>query len=291
MKALLIVNEQAGKGKTKKRWPTFERYLQTFGINHDVHFTSRPKEAIEVAKQATANQYTHVIAVGGDGTVNEVVNGIAGQNIGFGVLPTGTGNDLARMLNIPTDPFLSVRKIWTEVQRPIDLLKLNGSYVAGAVGIGLDGAVAEDINRVSWKKRIGTFGYVLSMLKLIFTFPPFSMHLEIDDRPITFRDCWLVAIGNTQFYGGGMKICPNAKHDDGLLDVCVVHNLTYLELVKLFPSVFSGRHILHPNVLCLQGRSVRILTDPAVPVHGDGEFLGKTPGEIHIHPQALNIIY
>ncbi|BCJ85147.1 diacylglycerol/lipid kinase family protein [Effusibacillus dendaii] len=291
MKALLIVNGQAGKGKTRTRWIRLEGYLQTFGIHYDVHFTTRPKAAIEVVKHAAANQYTHVIAVGGDGTVNEVVNGIAGQNIVFGVLPTGTGNDFARMLQIPVDPFLAVKKIGTEVHRPVDLLQLNGGYVAGAVGIGLDGAVAEDINRVSWKKRMGTFGYVLSMLKLIFTFPPFSVHLEIDSQVFDFQGCWLVAIGNSQFYGGGMKICPNAKFDDGLLDVCIVHNLTHLQLIKLFPSVFTGKHILHPNVLCLQGRSVRIQTDPAVPVHGDGEILGKTPGEIYIRPQALHVIY
>jgi len=291
MKALLIVNEHAGKGKTKKYWPQIQRCLQNFEIEHDVHFTSGPKEAVEAARQAAANQYSHVIAVGGDGTVNEVVNGIAGKNTVFGVLPTGTGNDLARMLNIPTDPLLAVRRISDRRQKSIDLLKLKSTYIAGAIGIGFDGAVAEDMNRASWKKRAGSFGYVLSTLKLIFKFPPFTLYLFIDDQTVIFRDCWLVAIGNSQFYGGGMRICPDAIEDDGILDVCVVHNLSQIELLRLFPCVFSGRHIFHPNVVCLRGKEVRIHTDPTVPIHGDGEMMGTTPSEIFIQPQALHVIY
>lgn len=290
-KTLLIVNEHAGKGKTKKRWPQFCRYLETFGIGHDVHFTRGPKEAVEVARQAVTDQYARVIAVGGDGTANEVVNGIAGQNIVFGVLPSGTGNDLARMLNIPHDPFLAIKRLRDGVVSPIDLLELSGSYIGGVIGIGFDGAVAEDINRASWKKRAGAFGYVLGMLKLVFRFPAFTLDLSIDERKLIFRNCWLVAVGNAQFYAGGMKICPDAKHDDGLLDVCIVHNMSSLELLKLFPSVFSGKHIFHPNVLCLKGKTVRVLTNPAVPVHGDGEILGKTPAEIAIRPQILNVVH
>lgn len=290
MKVLVIVNEKAGKGKTKKRWPKIQQYLEICGINHEVHFTLRPKEAIEVVKQAEAKQFTHVIAVGGDGTVNEVVNGMVGRNMSLGVIPTGTGNDFARMLNIPADPFLSLKKISSTIIKPIDILELNGSYIAGAIGIGFDGAVAEDMNRASWKKRAGSLGYVLSMLKLSFSFPPFTLNLEIDKQPLILHNCWLIAVGNSKFYGGGMKICPDAKYDDGLLDVCIVHNLTRIQLLRLFPSVFSGKHVRHPNVLSLQGRSVHILTDPVVPVHGDGEILGHTPGKIHIRPQALNII-
>ncbi|MFC4766823.1 diacylglycerol/lipid kinase family protein [Effusibacillus consociatus] len=290
MKTLLIVNENAGRGKTKKRWPQFQHYLNALGIEHDVHLTAAPKEAIEVARMAGADQYSYVVAVGGDGTVNEVVNGIAGQKIAFGVLPAGTGNDFARMLNIPRDPRLAVRRLSDRNHTAVDLMEMNGQLVAGAIGIGFDGAIAEDINRTSWKKRVGPFGYVLSMLKLIFTFPPFTMHLKIDDRSFVFQNCWLVAVGNSKFYAGGMKICPDAKHDDGLLDVCIVHNMSPLQLLKLFPSAFSGNHVLHPNVMCLQGKKVRVLTDPAVPIHGDGEILGRTPSEILIRPQALTVV-
>lgn len=291
MKTLLIVNEYAGKGKTKKRWPKLQRYLQNYGLQYDVHFTSKPKEAVEIARQAAENHYSRVIAVGGDGTVNEVVNGIAGRNTIFGVLPTGTGNDLARMLDIPRKLDLAVRRLWNQNEKQIDLMELNGMYIAGAIGIGFDGAIAEDINRASWKKRAGTLGYVLSMLKLLVTFQPFRLDLEIDNRTILFRKCWLVAVGNSKFYGGGMKICPDAVHDDGWLDVCVVHSMSRMELLKLFPSVFSGKHIFHPHVLCLRGKAVEVLTDPIVPIHGDGEMIGKTPGKIRIHPRALHVVY
>lgn len=290
MKMLLIVNEYAGKGKTKKCWPKLQRCLQNYGLSYEVHFTSKPKEAVEIARHA-AEQYSHVVAVGGDGTANEVVNGIAGRNTIFGVLPTGTGNDLARMLEIPQQLDLAVKKLGSRMEKPMDLMELNGMFIAGAVGIGFDGAIAEDINRTSWKKRAGTLGYVLSMLKLLFTFQPFALHLEIDGRTADYRNCWLVAIGNSKFYGGGMKICPDALHDDGWLDVCIVQNMSRMELLKLFPSVFSGKHVLHRNVLCMRGKNVQVLTDPAVPMHGDGEMIGQTPGVIRIHPGALNVMY
>ncbi|WP_018131450.1 diacylglycerol/lipid kinase family protein [Effusibacillus pohliae] len=289
MKTLLIVNQQAGKGKTKRRWPELQRQLERFGIRYDVHLTSRPKEATEVARQAAA-QYARVIAVGGDGTVNEVVNGLAGQPAAFGVLPSGTGNDFARMLQIPNNPYLAVQRLAVANERPADLLQLNGTYIAGAIGIGFDGAVAEDIDRAPWKKHAGSFAYVLGVLKLLFQFPPFTLRLQIDDRELLFPKCWLAAIGNSKFYAGGMKICPDAQHDDGLLDICVVHNLTQFELLKLLPSVFSGRHVLHPNIVCLQGKSVRVRTDRPVPMHGDGEIFGKTPGDITIHPHALRVL-
>ncbi|GAX90723.1 diacylglycerol/lipid kinase family protein [Effusibacillus lacus] len=290
MERLFIVNEHAGKGKTKKRWPMIQRHLDTFGIRYDARFTSKPKEAIEIAKKAV-HHYSQLIAVGGDGTVNEVVNGIAGQGTLFGLMPTGTGNDLARTLHIPDDPYLAVRCLANGTHHPMDLLDINGFYVAGAIGIGLDGAVATDINLASWKKKTGTVGYILSMLKLLLTFPPFAVSLQIDDQAFFFPNCWLVAIGNSKYYGGGMKICPQAVNNDGVLDLCVVHNLSRIELLKIFPSVFHGMHVLHPNVLCFQGKKVRVTTERPVPIHGDGEILGNTPSVIVVRPHILNVLF
>jgi diacylglycerol kinase (ATP) len=290
MKPLFIVNEYAGKGKTKQRWSHIQRYLDMFAIPYQVHLTSRPREAVEVAKQSSLYEYSHVIAVGGDGTVNEVVNGLCGQQAIFGVIPTGTGNDFARMLEIPDDPFLAVKKLVNGSQKTIDLLELNGKYIAGAIGIGFDGAIAEDINRSTWKKRFGTLGYVLSMLKLLRTFYPFTLYLDLDEKSFIIEHCWMVAIGNSSYYGGGMKICPDAKHDDGLLDVCIVHDLSRTGILKAFPSVFSGRHVHHPKVKYMRGQVVRVRTEPSVYIHGDGEIFGQTPGEILIHPHALNVI-
>ena len=290
MSLLFIVNEHAGKGKTKRRWSRIQRHLQNAGIEHKACFTSRPKEATEIAKQSAAN-YSHVIAVGGDGTIHEVVNGLAGQQTVFGMIPTGTGNDLARMFDLPKDPVQAVDRVLHGRQRTIDLLDLNGTYVSNIVGLGLDAAVAKDTNNANWKKRAGSLGYVISLVKMMFAFRPFTLQLELDDQTMVFEGCWLVAIGNTKYYGGGMQICPDAKIDDGLLDVCVVNNLTRLQLLRLFPTVFSGKHILLPQVTYMRGKSVRVKTDTPVPMHGDGEILGTTPGEINIRPAALRVIH
>jgi diacylglycerol kinase (ATP) len=290
MKLLFIVNGQAGKGKGKKHWSQIESYLDGLGISYDVHFTAGPKEATEVARRAAGRPYTHVIAVGGDGTVNEVVNGLYGQPAVFGVIPTGTGNDFARMLQIPRDPLLAVQTLFTGRSQKIDLMQFNNRLIVGTIGIGLDGAVAEEINRSHWKKRFGTSGYVISMLKQLRTFRPFTLILDVDETKVQLDRCWMVAIGNSSFYGGGMKICPNAKYDDGLLDVCIVNDFSRPEILAIFPSVFFGKHVRHPKVLYFHGKKIRVRTEPCVYVHGDGEILGQTPGEILIHPQALNVI-
>ena len=291
MRPYFIINEHAGKGKTKRRWSAIQHDLQQNGIKFAAAFTSRPQEATEFARQAAATGCSHVIAVGGDGTVHEVVNGLAGQPVVFGLVPTGTGNDLARMLELPSDPVQAVQRVLNGTPKKIDLLELNGKPVMNIVGFGFDAAVAHDINTVNWKKRAGSLGYVLSMLKMMIRFRPFTLHLELDGQAMTFENCWLVAVGNSQYYGGGMKICPDAQLDDGLLDVCVVNNVSRLQLLRLFPTVFSGKHVQLPQVTYKQGRTLRAQTDAPVPIHGDGEILGMTPCEIRIQPQAINVVY
>ena len=291
MRPLFIVNEHAGKGKTKRRWSKIQRYLQNAGIEHEVCFTSRPQDATEIAKQSSSGNYSHVIAVGGDGTIHEVVNGLAGQPTVFGMIPTGTGNDLARMFDLPNDPVRAVERVLHGTQRTIDLLDLNGTYVSNIVGLGFDAAVAKDTNTANWKKRAGALGYVLSVVKMMFAFQPFRLQVELDGKTMVFEGCWLVAIGNSKYYGGGMQICPDAKMDDGLLDVCIVNNLTRLQLLRFFPTVFSGKHIRLPQVTYMQGKSVRVQTDRPIPMHGNGEILGTTPCEINIRPAALQVIH
>ena len=291
MRPLFIVNEHAGKGKTKRRWSKIQRYLQNAGIEHEVCFTSRPQDATEIAKQSSSGNYSHVIAVGGDGTIHEVVNGLAGQPTVFGMIPTGTGNDLARMFDLPNDPVRAVERVLHGTQRTIDLLDLNGTYVSNIVGLGFDAAVAKDTNTANWKKRAGALGYVLSVVKMMFAFQPFRLQVELDGKTMVFEGCWLVAIGNSKYYGGGMQICPDAKMDDGLLDVCIVNNLTRLQLLRFFPTVFSGKHIRLPQVTYMQGKSVRVQTDRPIPIHGNGEILGTTPCEINIRPAALQVIH
>jgi diacylglycerol kinase (ATP) len=220
-----------------------------------------------------------------------VVNGLAGQPAVFGLVPTGTGNDLARMLNLPDDPVAAVQRVLHGTPKRIDLLELNGTRVMNIIGFGFDAAVAHDINTANWKKRAGSLGYIISMLKMMVTFRPFTLRLDLDGQEMVFENCWLVAVGNSKYYGGGMKICPDAELDDGLLDVCVVHNVTRLQLLRLFPTVFSGKHVQLPQVAYKQGRIVRAQTSMPVPIHGDGEILGQTPCDIRVQPQVVSVVY
>lgn len=288
MKPFFIINEKAGNGRARQYWSHIREYLARLELPHESHVTAKPGEAIEVAREASMRAYSPIIAVGGDGTVNEVVNGLQGNGV-LGVIPAGTGNDFARMLNIPRQPEMALRRLLGGRPRKVDLLEWNGKLVAGAVGIGIDGAIAADMNRCLWQKRWGTGGYVISMCKTLTTFQPFRLHLKVDLRELVIPHCWLVAVGNSKFYGGGMNICPKAKHDDGLLDLCVVGRLTRGQFLRLFPSVFSGRHIHHPKISYLQGRKVHVSTEPAVFVHGDGEVCGQTPGEILLRAQILQV--
>lgn len=291
-----IVNRVSGNGKGHRVWKHVERLLLEKQMNYHVAFTERPRHATEIAKElAKQENVSAVIVIGGDGTLHEVANGLAGSDIPLGSIPAGSGNDFARGLQIPKQSKQALEKVLSGKKRKIDIVRINDEMFINVAGVGFDGQVAQVTNQAKYKKWLNFLGlgnlcYVFSFFKVLFRYQPTEVRLVIDEREQTFSDVWLVAVANVPFYGGGMMICPHAQSDDGLFDVCIVHGISRWKMVALLPHVFRGTHIYDPAVTTLTGQLLKIMSSEPMTAHGDGEILGQTPLELTIKQEGLYII-
>lgn len=280
MRFVFIVNEKAGKGTCKGKWTAFIEAAKGCLGDYKVHYTTKAGEAEVLARneveQRRESEALAIVSVGGDGTANEVLNGVAGSDVIIGILPFGTGNDLAKSLGISSNlnALINRYKNRTNSIIKINVGKMNERFFACSAGVGFDGLVANYANRSPLMKNMGKVGYLLSALKLAGRFSPITFSVSIDNETYQFPQSWLLAIGNGPYYGGGMKICPNALLDDNLLDICIVSNLSKPRFFQLFPSVFKGTHIKEEkSVTLLRGQSLEIRADSSQIAHADGEFI------------------
>jgi YegS/Rv2252/BmrU family lipid kinase len=291
-----VVNRASGNGKGHKVWKYVERLLVEKNIEYQVAFTERPRHAIEIVKEISQKKdVSAVIAIGGDGTVHEVANGLIGSEIPLGSIPAGSGNDFARGLQIPKQSNKALDKVLYGRKQKMDIVCINDEVIISAAGIGFDGQVAKVTNQATYKKWLNRFGlgklcYIFSFFKVLFLYRPTEVNIVIDGQEQTFSCVWLIAVANVPFYGGGMKICPNAKFDDGVFDVCIVHGITRWKLVKLFPRVFRGTHIYDRAITTLTGKQLAIMSTSPMITHGDGEIVGETPIQLSIKKEGLYIV-
>ncbi|MEJ8544993.1 diacylglycerol/lipid kinase family protein [Brevibacillus borstelensis] len=291
-----IVNRVAGNGKGCRVWKHVERILLEKQIHYNVVFTEHPRHATQIARELAKQEETSVvIAIGGDGTLHEVANGLAGSEIPLGSIPAGSGNDFARGLRIPKQSRQALEKVLSGQKRKIDIVRIHDEVFINAAGVGFDGQVAKVTNNAKYKKWLNNLGlghlcYVLSFFKVLVRYQPAEVQLVVDEQSHIFSNVWLVAVANIPFYGGGMMICPYAQSDDGLLDVCIVHGISRWKLVTLLPRVFRGTHIYDPAVTTLTGRWMKIVSSKPLTAHGDGEVLGQTPLELTIKQEGLYIV-
>ncbi|MFN8218631.1 MAG: diacylglycerol kinase family protein [Fimbriimonadales bacterium] len=242
-----------------------------------------------LARQAALEGADVVVAAGGDGTVGEVANGLAGTSACFGVLPTGTGNDFARTLGIGTDLDNAARVLAEGELLHIDLGKVSeGGFFVNVAGCGFDAVVAARINH-GFRRVRGTLAYVLATLQTLATFRPAAIRLTADGKSYDEK-VMLCAVANAQMYGGGMRIAPEASLTDGLLDLVLVGDVSKLEFIRAFPRVFKGTHLAHPKVKVLRAARVSISSDRPLPVLADGEEIGVTPVGFEIVPAALKVM-
>lgn len=256
--------------------------------------TSRPGDAERVAGTAARGGHDRVIAIGGDGTVQEVINGLidGGTPPSLGVVPLGSGNDLARSLGLPRDEAEAWRLAVGNHTVALDAARArNGEgterWFASAGGIGFDAQVAAAmVSRGRW--QLGRLGYLMTTLAELRRFSNRRVELRIDGRPTT-HDALLVAIANGAFYGGGMRIAPSARPDDGILDVCVVGDISRLTAIRQLPNLYRGTHVDHPQVSMHAGRAIEVDGDRGTRIHLDGEPFGSLPLRVSIVPAALEV--
>jgi diacylglycerol kinase (ATP) len=290
---VIIVNPAAGSGRAARLLPWIRERLDR-RRDVDLLVTTRGGQAEEVAARAAADGRDRVVAVGGDGTIQEVVNGVlgAGASTSVGIVPVGSGNDLARSLGLPSDP----AEAWTlaigRATRRIDAaVAVNGvgqrRWFASAGGIGFDAQVAAAMSsRRGWQS--GRVGYLLTTLTELRRFD--NRHLQIVlDGELVERRALLVAIANGPYYGGGMRIAPDAAPDDGWLDLCVVGDVSRLTAIRELPNLYRGTHVRHPAVSIHRARRVEVSGDEPTHAHLDGEPFGGLPLSVEITATCLEV--
>ncbi|WP_043934064.1 diacylglycerol/lipid kinase family protein [Bacillus sp. EB01] len=307
-KYYFIVNPKAGNGKCLKKWEAIEGSLQNQSIPYEVYFSKRPGHATELARNVVTNAGNgniSVIAVGGDGTAHEVLNGIgSGVPISFGFIPGGSGNDFSRGFSLPREPLAALNDLLetnTELTDTVDggKLALKGSQerlFINNMGGGFDALVSKKANETSMKAvfnrfSLGRLVYVYILLKELFSYKPGTIELTIDGNRHIYEQTWFVTISNQPYYGGGMIISPSAKARDGMLDITVVTRLSRLKLLLVFMSVFWGKHIYFNEVHTFQGKEISISSTAEIDFHADGEYIGKANnGSATVLPGAFKIL-
>lgn len=288
---LFIVNPAAGGGRAQRFW----RRLLARAAPADVCFTEGPGHGEALALAACSEGRTELIAVGGDGTLSEVINGCmrwAANGIAapaVGVIPCGTGNDFARGLGLPLAPAAALAAYERCTQVPLDVGRIGERFFVNVAGFGFDAAVADDVLKRTGSRPAGTAVYLASVFRMLRRYRPRELHIVADGT--TFSGRFLFgAIGNGSTYGGGMRVCPRAKTADGRLDLCLAGNLGPVETLANLLSVYRGGHLSHPKCSYRQVQRVIVEGDPAVMVHADGELIGRLPIEVHVVPGALRLL-
>ncbi len=266
---LFIINPIAGGGKAKELEAIILQKMNEHRIGFEIVFTSGPKDGINLAQNS---KYETIVAVGGDGTINEVAKGIINRGYGvMGIIPGGTGNDMSKSLSIPLNPIVAIDIIIQRKIREIDIGEINSHKFLNVASAGFDGEVVNHTNSIKHKYK-GMMAYILGVLKALITFKKKKVVIDIDNERY-HRDIVLLAVGNGKYYGGGMMILPGAELDDGYLHICLVKNVSKLTLLGLFPTIFKGHHVkLKRYVELFKAKRVNIVSEEELVINFDGEI-------------------
>ncbi len=282
-----IVNPNANNKKAPRVWEKLRAYLEEQKISFDFAFSRDADDVERLGREAARRAGTIVAAVGGDGTLSRLAGALAGTEAVMGIIPAGTGNDFARSLAIPADPIQACRVLLGGSTAAIDLGRFKRGCFLNVLGTGLDAEVALLANR-RFKRFWGTAGYVLALFCQLAVFRPRKTRLVLDGEEIS-ADTWLVAVANGRYYGGGMKVAPDADCQDGMADVVVVASISKWEFLKIFPKVYRGLHVTHPGVRVLRATRVEIFSDLTTAIQADGEMDGRTPVTVIMERGALKV--
>lgn len=286
MRYFFIVNPAAGNGRAKHVWNQLHDILLANHIDFGYALTTEPKDATAMAADIASAGYDSIVAVGGDGTLHEIVAGVPPHTV-LGVIPAGTGNDFARMVGMPMQPAAAWQALQNAEQVAIDCGLVNGHPFLNIAGLGFDAQVAQHMQHRKFGAR-GMWSYLLAVVRVLFSFKSPHITVEIDKKQFDYN-VLLLAVGNGTYLGGGMRMCPNADIHDGLLDVCIIENVNRLQILYHLPKILRGTHIHHQKVHYTKARHIKVSGD-TVPFHADGELIGHVPVEFSIKPKHLYLL-
>ncbi|MCB0875570.1 MAG: diacylglycerol kinase family lipid kinase [Solirubrobacterales bacterium] len=282
----LLVNPSAGSGRALKRLPAVREALGRRGMRHRIVMTSGIEHGCREATAAASRGEIPVV-VSGDGLIGKVGGVLAGTGAPLGVIPGGRGNDLARVVGIPTDPAEAVAVLAADVRRRIDVGEANGERFLCIASCGFD----SDANRIANETKVvsGALVYAYAALKALWQWRPARFTVTVDGSETTVSG-YSVVVANSQAYGGGMFVAPQARLDDGLLDVVITADVPKRRFLSGLPQVFKGTHVGRDDVTTLRGRVVEVEADRPFAVYADGDELTSLPMRVTLLESALDLI-
>ncbi|MDP2269841.1 MAG: diacylglycerol kinase family lipid kinase [Archangium sp.] len=303
MKTFFVVNPKSANGATGKRWAELAagiaRTLSDFGVE----FTKQPLDAVHITRQALKSGYDCIVAVGGDGTINEVTNGffedgkVLNPNAALGVLPRGTGGDFRKTFDWDLDSDAAIRRLKTPDTRPFDVGRLDflghdgtqqTRYFANICSFGVSGLVDLEVNNTS-KALGGTVSFMWGSLKAMRKYKDQRVRMTIDDKPLEEVMVTTLSVANGKFFGGGMKVAPDADVSDGLFDVVVWSGYGLTDFVVRSKGLYSGSHTTWKGTRIVRAKKLVAESDEKVLIDCDGEQPGTLPCTMTILPSAIRL--
>jgi len=288
MGILVVVNPAAGHGAGLRNIPVIRENFNRLGIEHDIVTTKAPKEAIGISKEAVKKGFKVIAAVGGDGTVHEIANGIFGTDAALAMIPIGSGNDYAMANKIPRDIQIACEIIKQDNRISVDVGDINGEKYVCIGGSGFDSEVNEMANTRTPLLR-GPAKYLYSVYKTLIHFKAANFRISYNSSTINIK-AMMIAVANACQYGGGMKVCPEADITDGLFDVFVVREISKLHFIKVFPRTYKGTHVTDPCIWIFRTDEVSLEADRDFAVYADGEYICRLPAKFKLIPRSLKIV-
>jgi diacylglycerol kinase (ATP) len=290
MEVGVLVSPTAGRGRARVLTDDVLAVLRSAGLSPRLLPATTGRDAERQAAEAVAAGAGAIVAVGGDGTVHAAVQAVAGTSAALAVVPAGTGNDLVRALGIPSDPLAAARASAQDLAAgtavTVDAGRTGDRWWATVLCCGFDSAVSDRANRLRWPK--GRRRYDVAVLAELARLRPVELTMVLDGEAQTLP-VTMVAVGNTPWYGGGMKVCPAADPTDGLFDVTVVGAISRLQLIRTKPGLTDGTHVEHPKVRVYRAARVE-LSSPGVTTYADGEPVVPLPAVTECVPGALRVV-
>ena len=287
---LLIINPKAGKGNAGRLASVFEKYLKEHNFDYRIIRTEYPGHAAEIVKENLFRKNLFIYSIGGDGTLNEVVNGAVFSEAAVISIPSGSGNDFIRSITELNDPYDIFMKSFSSQVSRIDTLKVNERYCINIASAGFDAVVAHNMNHFKQMPFVsGSAAYILGIFKTLINFSFHNFSITIDSKKQT-GEYLLAAAANGKYYGGGIKAAPDAKVDDGFLDICIVSRLNKIRIPGLISKYKKGLHEGLKEVQLLKGKKVIIESDKIIQINIDGEIVESDTTVIELIPASLNII-
>jgi diacylglycerol kinase (ATP) len=297
-----IVNPAAAGGRSAKRWVGILSVLRESEVDFEYVFTTGRGDATRLAREAASAGYRYVVSVGGDGTCNEIVNGLMAvdsevrKQVRLGIVPTGRGVDFCRSLGLPLDPRAAALRLLADHTMAVDIGEAEfriGSvderrYFVNFAGMGFDVEVTRRSNALSPKGR-GTLPYLSAVFVSVFSYRNKPMQMVLDGQVVRQR-INMIIVANGRYFGGGMRIAPAACPTDGLLDIVVLGDVTVPELIWNLARVYDGSHIKHPKVETYRAERIEVSCDEPVGFQLDGDPLGELPVKLRVLKSVLNVL-